>query len=87
MGEKERFHTAVNLIIKHMSFEIDKYVQLFEINIRVLGGLLSSHLILTDERFKMQMPNYNNELLQLAVQLGEKLIKGFTNDFLPFNLV
>ena len=32
-------------IVRQMSFDIDKNVSVFETNIRIVGGLISSHLL------------------------------------------
>lgn len=48
MGDRERFCAGVDYLVRHLSFDVDLRVHLFEANIRVLGGLLSAHLLLTD---------------------------------------
>jgi mannosidase alpha-like ER degradation enhancer 2 len=35
---------------ENLHFDIDKTVSLFETNIRVMGGLLSAHLLASDEK-------------------------------------
>ncbi len=52
-------------------------MQLFEANIRVLGGLLSAHLIAIDPHFGMTNASYDNELLDLAKELGARLLPAF----------
>ena len=44
-GNATEFAWAVRWVGKHVSFDQDVDVSLFETNIRVLGGLLSAHLI------------------------------------------
>ena len=44
--------------------------QVFEATIRVLGGLLSAHLLATDPAFDMRPANYSDELLSMAHDLG-----------------
>ena len=45
MGNASEFAWAVKWVGEHVSFDLDVEVSLFETNIRVLGGLLSAHLI------------------------------------------
>ncbi|KDO53923.1 hypothetical protein CISIN_1g0475971mg, partial [Citrus sinensis] len=45
LGDRERFTTSVEWIGKNLQFDINKTVSVFETTIRVLGGLLSAHLI------------------------------------------
>jgi len=50
--------------------------------VRVLGALLSAHLLMMDEEqpFGPLTPEwYNNELLELAHKLGTRLITAFDN--------
>ncbi|KAL1434838.1 hypothetical protein MTO96_001727 [Rhipicephalus appendiculatus] len=48
MGNASEFRNAVRLILEHVSFDKDNVVQVFEANIRLLGALLSAHLLITD---------------------------------------
>ena len=79
MGHKQAFVDAVLAVISTLSFDHDCTVQVFEASIRVLGGLLAAHLICTDPRFDMAPPNYSNELLDLAHDLGTRLLPAFDN--------
>ncbi|KAJ8922355.1 hypothetical protein NQ315_004298 [Exocentrus adspersus] len=45
LGDLEEFEHAVKLVIKDVSFDNDVIVSVFETNIRVLGGLLSAHIL------------------------------------------
>jgi mannosidase alpha-like ER degradation enhancer 1 len=45
----------------------------------VLGGLLAGHLIAIDPDFDMRPPDYNDELLTLAHDLGARLLPAFEN--------
>ncbi|KAI5954048.1 GPI13 [Candida margitis] len=78
-------------------FNQDSVVQVFETTIRFLGGLLSAHLILTDvtnrdislppsyNRFKDISANYNGFLLEMAYDLGLRLIPSYqTKTNIPF---
>jgi len=53
---------------KNLSFNQDIYVKNFEITIRMLGGLLSSHQLTADKR-----------LLELAEDLGNRLLPVFSS--------
>jgi len=54
------------LVHERLSFDIDADVQVFEVTIRVLGGLLSGYQLSGDER-----------LLELAADLGRRLLPAF----------
>lgn len=78
MGEREKFHESIRLVIKHVpDFNLDSRVSVFEVNIRVLGGLLSAHIIATDKTSPMYMHDYKDELLVLAKDLADRLIPAF----------
>ncbi|RYQ91717.1 hypothetical protein Ahy_B09g097721 isoform C [Arachis hypogaea] len=66
----------------------NKTVSLFETTIRVLGGLLSAHLIASDYATGMRVPSYDNQLLNLAEDLGRRLLPAFdTPTGIPFGSV
>lgn len=73
---------------KSTFFDKDVIVQVFEMTIRSLGGLLSTHTILSDDslikssRFKQISNKYDGFLLDMAHDLGKRLIGAFktTND-------
>ena len=54
MGNASEFRRAVQLVVDHVNFDKPNTVQVFEANIRVLGGLLSAHLLMEDSRCKLQ---------------------------------
>lgn len=80
LGNVSEFEWAVRWVAEHVSFDQDAEVSLFETNIRVLGGLLSAHL-LADGRVKgaahLAVPNYRGELLAKAHDIGERLLSAF----------
>ncbi|CAG8438132.1 11244_t:CDS:2 [Acaulospora colombiana] len=88
-NDKEGFETAVRNVIQHVTFDLNSKVQVFEVNIRVLGALLSAHLFATDPRFGFMIEGYNNELLDLAYDLGQRLLPAFqkTKTGIPFSRV
>lgn len=45
MGLHEEFNKAVDYITYNVSFDADINVSVFETNIRVVGGLLSAHML------------------------------------------
>lgn len=75
-------------------FNQDTIVQVFELSIRSLGGLLSAHLLLTDvtnsyvpakfDKFKQVCDGYDGFLLDLAYDLGKRLIPTYkTSNNIP----
>lgn len=81
MGDSKYFKSAINQVIKSVSFDQECTVQVFESTIRMLGSLLSSHLIITEwtDVFNITMEEYDNELLSLAHDLGVRLLPAFEN--------
>ncbi|KAK9179728.1 hypothetical protein WN943_028932 [Citrus x changshan-huyou] len=77
LGDRERFTTSVEWIGKNLQFDINKTVSVFETTIRVLGGLLSAHLIASDYATGMKIPSYDNQLLNLAEDLARRLLPAF----------
>lgn len=66
MGLNEEAEEAKDLIFERLSFDHDMMVQVFEVNIRLLGGLLSAYQMDGDPRF-----------LELAEDLGNRLLPAF----------
>jgi len=66
MGMKDEAEEAKGLILSKLSFDRDEEVQLFEVSIRLLGGLLSSYELNGDSGF-----------LRLAGDLGVDLVQGW----------
>ncbi|KAJ2824695.1 hypothetical protein GGI24_003345, partial [Coemansia furcata] len=83
LGDMKGFQRAVKNTIKYLpNFDIDSHVQVFEVTIRMLGGLLSAHIIATDEKNTLGMRldlngTYKGELLDLARDLGYRLLPAF----------
>lgn len=77
MGLKTEADEAKELIFSNLNFDIDMNVQLFEINIRLLGGLLSAYELDGDKRF-----------LTLAEDLCKRLLPAFkTKTGMPYRYV
>ncbi|KAI0986334.1 hypothetical protein GJ496_004129 [Pomphorhynchus laevis] len=79
MGNFEEFEKAVKYTINTVDFNAFVTVNVFEVNIRMIGGLISSHLICKQfkENEKFNFSWYNDELLTMALQLGNKLLPAF----------
>ena len=86
LGHREDFADAVTLVARTVSFDHDCTVQVFEATIRILGGLLSAHLICVTPALDMAPPGYAGELLALAHDLGTRLLPAFEDSptGLPF---
>ncbi|KAL4075930.1 glycoside hydrolase family 47 protein [Scleroderma citrinum] len=79
------FQRAVQDVIDWVSFDVDTKPQVFETNIRVLGGLLSGHLFASKPGQPFYLPWYRGQLLDLAHGLGERLLLAFaTPTGLPY---
>ena len=114
MGNTTAFGSAVNWLTASLSFDIDDTVSVFETNIRVLGGLMSAHLLAADEATGFaartpsadprpaprpvlkpcaacpsgQVPGYKGGLLDLAADLGSRLLPAFdTPTGIPYGAV
>lgn len=88
LGDRERFTASVEWIGKNLRFDINKTVSVFETTIRILGGLLSAHLIASDYNTGMRVPSYDGELLDLAEDLARRMLPAFdTPTGIPFGSV
>ncbi|XP_015916134.1 ER degradation-enhancing alpha-mannosidase-like protein 3 isoform X2 [Parasteatoda tepidariorum] len=78
LGDFDEFERAVKKVIKDVSFDSDVIVSVFETNIRMLGGLVSGHILAsyTQDHLK-RMPWYQGELLNMARDLGYRLLPAF----------
>jgi mannosidase alpha-like ER degradation enhancer 1 len=84
MGDKEEFSRAVSWVVDNVDFDVDVRVNVFEANIRLLGGMLSAHALALDPALAL-MPEYDGGLLRLAEDLGGRLLKAFsTESGLPY---
>ncbi|GAA6041395.1 hypothetical protein JCM8097_005223 [Rhodosporidiobolus ruineniae] len=100
LNDRAGFEQAVRDTIAHVSFDVDSRVQVFEVTIRMMGGLLSGHLLAqpTPPPSSVQdpaafassirgfdLPWYRGELLHLAHDLGRRLLPAFnTPTGIPF---
>uniref|UniRef100_A0A224X743 alpha-1,2-Mannosidase n=1 Tax=Panstrongylus lignarius TaxID=156445 RepID=A0A224X743_9HEMI len=78
LGDLAEFEHAVKLVSHDVTFDNDIVVSVFETNIRVLGGLLSAHIL---AEYVQQtagiMKWYSGELLMMAKDLGYRLLPAF----------
>jgi hypothetical protein len=77
LGMKEEAKEAKDLIISTLNLNVDNEVQVFEITIRLLGGLQSAYELSSDKRF-----------LLLAIDLTERLLPAFkTKTGMPYRYI
>ncbi|XP_043472173.1 ER degradation-enhancing alpha-mannosidase-like protein 3 isoform X2 [Leptopilina heterotoma] len=89
LGDFEEFENAVKLVIKDVTFDTDVIVSLFETNIRMLGGLLSGHILAEYLQQRADiMPWYRGELLNFAKDLGYRFLPAFnTTTGIPYGRI
>lgn len=76
LGRKKELRKAVLFVSNSLSFDIDARVHVFEVTIRGLGGLLSAHTLLSDDKAQI-VPWYRGQLLDKAVELANRLLPAF----------
>jgi mannosidase alpha-like ER degradation enhancer 3 len=87
IGDLEEFATAIKRVTEDVTVNNDVVVSVFETNIRVLGGILSAHILasLFRSRGNKHLLSYNDELLKLAEDIGNRLLPAFdTKTGLPY---
>ena len=77
MGNHSEFSSAVQMVVENLSFDKDNIIQVFEVNIRVLGSLLSSHLLAKYPMTGPPVSGYQDGLLELAIDLADRLLPAF----------
>lgn len=90
IGDIDEFEVAIKRIINDLNFDTDIVVSVFETNIRMLGGLLSAHVLAksiqnqADRSIRYfnatkrnQLNWYGSEILDLAEDLGRRLLPAF----------
>lgn len=89
LGNHTEFQRISTLLAETLNFDTDINVSVFETNIRVIGGLLSAHLLAVraginvDDGWPCKGP-----LLKLAVDVAERLLPAFnTNTGMPYGTV
>lgn len=96
IGNKTEFARIAKYLTKNLSFDYDMNVSVFESNIRIVGGLISAHLLagtqvpkymLNDEILPEFWP-CRGKLLDLAVELADKILPAFdTKTGMPYGTV
>lgn len=80
LGNTSEFQYAVRKVVRNVHFNKENIVQVFEANIRIVGGLISAHLLIMDpdKPFgELKPPWYDGELLKLAHDLASRLLPAF----------
>lgn len=77
LNDPQKFQKAVRDVIDWVSFDVNTKPQVFETTIRVLGGLLSGHQFASDPSQPFYISWYRGELLQMAHDLGTRLLPAF----------
>lgn len=78
LGNYSEFEVAINRIINDVSFDSDIVVSVFETNIRVVGGLLSGHVLAQLVKQKnVYLQWYDEQLLDMAKDIGYRLLPAF----------
>lgn len=89
MGNYSEFRRVSQLITERANFDVSINVSVFETNIRVVGGLLSAHLLY--KRMGMPLePGWpcNGPLLRLAEDMARRLLPAFnTATGMPYGTV
>ncbi|ETW84376.1 glycoside hydrolase family 47 protein [Heterobasidion irregulare TC 32-1] len=78
LNDRRGFEDAVRKTMDWVSFDVNTKPQLFETNIRVLGGLLSAHIFASRRDQPFYLPWYHGELLSMAHDLGERFLSAFS---------
>ncbi len=64
LGEFDEFERASRLVVENVKFDADLVVSVFETNIRMVGGLISAHLLakLLQHKHQRRMLWYESDL-------------------------
>lgn len=89
MGNYSEFQRVVDILSAKTDFDANINVSVFETNIRIIGGLLSAHLLSHKAKVKLE-PGWpcNGPLLRLAEDVAKRLIVAFdTKTGMPYGTV
>lgn len=89
MGNYSEFQRVVNILSTKTDFDANINVSVFETNIRIIGGLLSAHLLSHKAGVNLE-PGWpcNGPLLRLAEDVAKRLIVAFdTKTRMPYGTV
>lgn len=87
MNNLSEFQRSVDNVVRHVRFDSDIVVSVFETNIRVVGGLLSGHVLanLIKSKHPDYLQHYDGELLALAKDCATRLLPAFnTSTGIPY---
>ncbi|KAK0412870.1 hypothetical protein QR680_006458 [Steinernema hermaphroditum] len=90
MGNETEFKRAVDLVLANVKVDANVNVSVFETNIRVVGGLLSAHLMSGRVKDMNLDPGWpcSGPLLALAERFAQKLLPAFnTETGMPYGTV
>lgn len=65
MGMEEEFEEARNWVEKELKLDADRDINLFEVTIRVLGGLLSAYHLSGDKMFLTKAVSFAHKLIKM----------------------
>lgn len=89
MGNFVEFRRVVDVLLQNSDFNSDINVSVFETNIRIVGGLISAHLM--QRRAGMDLePGWpcNGPLLRMAEDVAKRLLPAFdTRTGMPYGTV
>merc|ERR1719153_2047082 len=75
LGDVEEFESAVKKVINTVTFDTDVVVSVFETNIRIVGGLISGHVLAELVQAKHGLMEwYRGELLNMAIDCATRLL-------------
>uniref|UniRef100_A0A0E0CRA7 alpha-1,2-Mannosidase n=1 Tax=Oryza meridionalis TaxID=40149 RepID=A0A0E0CRA7_9ORYZ len=79
------FERGVLWLSENLTFDVDARINLFECNIRLLGGLISGHILAKEHSSHLKDGPYQDQLLHLAENLGSRFLPAFeTPTGLPY---
>jgi len=85
LGNFTEFERGILWLSENLTFDVDARINLFECNIRLLGGLISAHLLAKDYSSQRKDGLYHDQLLHLADSLGNRFLPAFeTPTGLPY---
>lgn len=90
LGNYSEFRRAVGLVVSNYAdLDVDVNVSVFETNIRLVGGLISAHLMLDIAEYPLPVGwPCDGPLLRLAVDVARRLLPAFnTSTGMPYGTV
>ncbi|UMM34745.1 hypothetical protein L5515_007683 [Caenorhabditis briggsae] len=91
MGNNTEFRRAVTLVLEKVRDDANVNVSVFETNIRVVGGLISAHMLAGRHKdLVKEWKGYpcDGPLLKLAVKMADRLMPAFNTDTgMPYGTV